>query len=134
MSPWREAHRCGNEISLRAALRCGDRLVSCALGKLGIGSAAVSDGRQAEIYSPFRPFSRDERAKVEEQLQSTYELFLDRVAKGRSQETRKVDGVAQGRVWTGRQARELGLVDELGGLTDAIRIANRDQLFGVWHG
>ncbi len=101
----------------------GKFVVDGTLGKLGIGSAAVSDGRQAEIYSPFRPFSRDERAKVEEQLQSTYELFLDRVAKGRSQETRKVDGVAQGRVWTGRQARELGLVDELGGLTDAIRIA-----------
>jgi len=101
----------------------GKFVVDGTLGKLGIASAAVSDGRQAEIYSPFRPFSRDERAKVEEQLQSTYELFLDRVAKGRSQETRKVDGVAQGRVWTGRQARELGLVDELGGLTDAIRIA-----------
>ena len=101
----------------------GKFVVDATLGKLGIGTAAVSDGRLAEIYSPFRPFSKDERAKVEEQLQSTYELFLDRVAKGRSQETRKVDGVAQGRVWTGRQARELGLVDELGGLTDAIRIA-----------
>jgi protease-4 len=101
----------------------GKFVVDATLGKLGIGSAAVSDGRLAEIYSPFRPFSKDERAKVEEQLQSTYELFLDRVAKGRSQETRKVDGVAQGRVWTGRQARELGLVDELGGLTEAIRIA-----------
>jgi protease-4 len=101
----------------------GKFVVDSTLGKLGISSGAVSHGRLAEIYSPFRPFSRDERAKIEEQLQSTYELFLDRVAKGRSQETRKVDGVAQGRVWTGRQARELGLVDELGGLTDAIRIA-----------
>ena len=101
----------------------GKFVVEGALAKLGVGSGAASNGRLAEIYSPFRPFSREERAKVEEQLQATYELFLDRVAKGRSQETRKVDGVAQGRVWTGRQARELGLVDELGGLNDAIRIA-----------
>ena len=101
----------------------GKFVVDGTLNKLGLGSAAVSSGRLAEIYSPFRAFSEDERAKIEEQLQTTYELFLDRVAKGRSQETRKIDGVAQGRVWTGRQARELGLVDELGGLTDAIRIA-----------
>ena len=101
----------------------GKFVVDATLGKLGLSSAAVSNGRLAEIYSPFRPFSREERAKIEEQLQSTYELFLDRVAKGRSQEARKIDGVAQGRVWTGRQARELGLVDELGGLSDAIRIA-----------
>jgi protease-4 len=104
----------------------GKFVVEGTLDKLGVSSASVSQGRLAEIYSPFRPFSPAERARVEEQLQATYELFLDRVARGRSQEARKVDGVAQGRVWTGRQARELGLVDELGGLHDAIRIA-RDR-------
>ena len=76
----------------------------------------MSDGRLAEIYSPFRPFSPDERARIEEQLQATYELFLDASPKGREPGDAKIDGVAQGRVWTGRQARELGLVDELGGL------------------
>ncbi len=104
----------------------GKFVVDGTLDKLGIDSASVSHGRLAEIYSPFKPFSPAERARIEEHLQATYELFLDRVAKGRSQEAQKVDGVAQGRVWTGRQARELGLVDELGGLTDAIRIA-RDR-------
>ena len=103
----------------------GKFVVDATLEKLGIETGAVSQGRLAEIYSPFRPFSREERAKIEEQLQSTYELFLDRVAKGRSQETRNIDGVAQGRVWTGRQAMELGLIDELGGLNDAIRIAKQ---------
>jgi protease-4 len=101
----------------------GKFVVEGGLAKLGITTEAVSNGKMAEIYSPFRPFSPEERTRIEEQLQSTYELFLDRVAKGRSQEPRKVDGVAQGRVWTGRQARELGLVDELGGLDVAIRIA-----------
>lgn len=101
----------------------GKFVLDGALAKLGVATASAKSGQLAEIYSPFRPFSPAERAKVEEQLEATYELFLDRVAKGRSQEPKKVDGVAQGRVWTGRQARELGLVDELGGLTDAIRIA-----------
>ncbi len=93
------------------------------MDKLGIGTGVESDGRFAEIYSPFRPFTRDERARVEEQMQSTYELFLTRVAEGRQSTREKIDAVAQGRVWTGRQARELGLVDELGGLDRAIAIA-----------
>jgi len=93
------------------------------MDKLGVGTAAVSDGKFAEIYSPFRRFSNDERARIEEQLQATYELFLKRVADGRHETTAKIDAVAQGRVWTGRQAREIGLVDQLGGLDDAIRIA-----------
>jgi protease-4 len=56
-------------------------------------------------------------------LRTTYELFLKRVADGRHQTPDKIDAVAQGRVWTGRRARELGLVDELGGLDAAIKIA-----------
>ncbi len=93
--------------------------------KLGIGLDSVSDGKMAEINSPFRPFTKEERAKVEEQLQSTYELFLSRVAEGRHSTPAKIDTMAQGRVWTGRQAKDLGLVDELGGLDAAIQIAKQ---------
>jgi protease-4 len=93
------------------------------MDKIGVGTGVVSDGRNADIYSPFRPFSPDERAKIEEQLQATYELFLSRVAEGRKTTKEKIDAVAQGRVWTGRQALERGLVDELGGLDRAIRLA-----------
>jgi protease IV len=93
------------------------------LDKLGIGVDSVSDGRMAEINSPFRPFSKDERTKIEEQLQSTYELFLSRVAEGRHSTPAKIDAMAQGRVWTGRQAKDLGLVDELGGLDAAVQVA-----------
>ena len=64
-----------------------------------------------------------ERARIEEQMQATYELFLTRVADGRKSSKEKIDAVAQGRVWTGRQARERGLVDELGGLDRAIAVA-----------
>ena len=103
----------------------GKFVVQGALDKLGIGTGAVSEGANAEIYSPFRPFSPAERSRVEEQMQATYELFLRRVAEGRQQTPDKVDAIAQGRVWTGHQARELGLVDELGGLEDAVRIAQQ---------
>jgi len=101
----------------------GKFVVQGALDKLGIGTDAVSEGPFAQINSPFRPFSPDERRRIEDQLQATYELFLKRVADGRRQEPAKIDAVAQGRVWTGRQAREIGLVDDLGGLSDAVRIA-----------
>ena len=104
------------------------------LDKLGIGTGAVTDGRYADIYSPFRPFSSEERAKVEEQMQATYELFLSRVAEGRKTTKEKIDAVAQGRVWTGRQALERGLVDELGGLDRAIRLAKERAKLDVSKG
>lgn len=101
----------------------GKFVLQGALDKMGIGTGAVSSGPMAEIYSPFRPFSSDERAKLSDQMRTVYDLFVQRVADGREQPTTRIDAVAQGRVWTGRQARELGLVDELGGLDDAVRIA-----------
>ena len=101
----------------------GKFVVKDALEKLGIGVDAVSDGQNAQIDSPFRPFSPAERARVEEQMHATYTLFVSHVAEGRHQTTAQIDAVAQGRVWTGKQARQLGLVDELGGLDTAIRLA-----------
>jgi protease-4 len=101
----------------------GKFVVQGGLDKIGVGSGAVSEGPFAEMNSPFRPFSTDERARVEEQMRTTYDLFVKRVADGRQQTPARIDAVAQGRVWTGHQARELGLVDELGGLDLAIRRA-----------
>jgi protease-4 len=101
----------------------GKFVLDGALSKIGVDTASVADGRLAQIYSPFRPFSREERARVEEQMQATYELFLSRVAEGRSVSRDRVDAVAQGRVWTGQQALERGLVDALGGLDRAIALA-----------
>jgi protease-4 len=95
------------------------------MDKLGIGTDAVGDGRMSQIYSPFKPFSPEERARIAEQMQATYDLFVSRVAEGRKSTTEKIDAVAQGRVWTGRQARDLGLVDELGGLRTAIQAAKQ---------
>ena len=101
----------------------GKFVLDDALGKLGTGTASVSDGRNAEIYSPFRAFTPGERARIEEQMQATYDMFVSRVVDGRKSTREKIDAVAQGRVWTGRQALERGLVDEMGGLDRAIQLA-----------
>jgi protease-4 len=103
----------------------GKFVVKGTLEKLGVTEDSVSEGRFAELDSPFSPFSKEQRARVEEQLHATYELFLSRVAEGRKTTTAKIDAVGQGRVWTGRQAMQLKLVDELGGLETAIQIAKQ---------
>jgi protease-4 len=91
-----------------------------ALNKLGIGTETVAEGKLADINSPIKPFTDAERAKIEDQVQAFYEQFVTKVAEARKSTPEKIDKVAQGRVWTGRQAKSLGLVDELGGLTRAI--------------
>jgi protease-4 len=93
------------------------------LAKLGIGVESVSEGKLADINSPVKPFTDAERAKIEEQVQAFYEQFVTKVAEARKSTPEKIDKVAQGRVWTGRQAKGIGLVDELGGLTRAVAIA-----------
>ena len=66
------------------------------------------------------PFSPSERAQVNAMLDHVYDSFIQRVAEGRGMTTLETDKIARGRVWTGKQALEIGLVDKLGGLTDAL--------------
>jgi protease-4 len=73
-----------------------------------------------------KPMDESELGLIREQMNSTYRLFLDRVAVGRNMTVEEVDEVGGGRVWTGKQALERGLVDELGGLDDAIALAARE--------
>ncbi len=93
------------------------------LAKLGANIEGVSQGAHAEMYSPDRPFTTEERAKVQESMQATYDQFVERVAESRHTTPEKIDQIAQGRVWTGQQARQIGLVDELGGLAVALKAA-----------
>ena len=79
----------------------------------------------AELDSPVRPFTDAERAKIEEQVQTFYDQFVAKVAEARKSTPEKIDAVARGRVWTGRQAKKIGLVDELGGLDRAVAIARQ---------
>ena len=91
--------------------------------KLGVAIEPVSQGRFAEIYSPVTRFSDAERAKMQEHVDAIYEQFLEKAAEGRQTTRDVIHTVAQGRVWTGRQALEHGLIDELGGLSRAIGLA-----------
>ena len=103
----------------------GKFVTAGSLEKLGANIESVSRGKQAEMYSPDRRFSPDERKKIAESMQSVYDQFVERTAAARHMPPEKVDEVAQGRVWTGEQARQLGLVDELGGLYTAIDLAKQ---------
>lgn len=103
----------------------GKYVVDGTLEKLGIGVGVVAEGDHAQIYSPFRPFTAEERSLVQAQMRATYDLFVSRVAEGRGRTAEEIDAVGRGRVWTGRQAREIGLVDELGGLSTAISMARQ---------
>ena len=93
------------------------------MAKLGVGTGTVAAGANADIYSPFAPLSPAQRELLQDQIQGFYENFVEKAATSRRMTPEKLDAVAQGRVWTGRQARENGLVDALGGLDVAIRMA-----------
>ena len=93
--------------------------------KLGANIEAVSSGRHAEMSSPVRPFTDEERAKVQEGIDAFYDQFVEKAAKARHMAPEKLHAVAQGRVWTGAQARQVGLVDELGGLDRALAVAKQ---------
>jgi protease-4 len=95
------------------------------LKKLGLNMEGVSQGKYADLYSPVRPFSPEEKQRVFENMQATYNTFVEKAAQGRNTTPEKIDAVGQGRVWTGLQAKQIGLVDELGGLDRALSIAKQ---------
>jgi protease-4 len=93
--------------------------------KLGAHIEATSIGKHAEINSPARPYNPDELKKLQDQLQAFYDGFVEKVAESRHSTPEKIDALAQGRVWTGQQAKQNGLVDELGGLDRAVAVAKQ---------
>jgi len=101
----------------------GGKIVTGALyEKLGAKVESTSVGRHAEINSPVRPYNPEEVKKLDEQLQAFYDQFVEKAAASRHSTPEKIDALAQGRVWTGQQAKDRGLVDELGGLERAIAL------------
>lgn len=90
---------------------------------IGINAEQVGTNKNSVDYSFFEPMSDEFRAYVKEGIESTYQTFLSKVSEGRNITISQADSVAQGRVWSGAEAQELGLVDELGGLDDAIEAA-----------
>ena len=103
----------------------GKIVIGETLAKVGVATATVQSGRNASLSSPFAPFTPEQRAKVMEYMEVFYDTFVEKAAVARRTTPAEIDAVAQGRVWTGRQARERGLVDELGGLDTAVAIAKQ---------
>ncbi|WP_205876479.1 signal peptide peptidase SppA [Mycobacterium camsae] len=91
--------------------------------RLGVGSDAVRTNANADAWSIDAPFTPEQQAQQEADADLFYTDFVQRVAEGRNLTTKDVDNVARGRVWTGVDALERGLVDELGGLRAAVRRA-----------
>ncbi|MGB7144539.1 signal peptide peptidase SppA [Mycobacterium sp.] len=91
--------------------------------RLGVGSDAVRTNANADAWSINAPFTPEQHAQVEAEADLFYQDFVQRVAEGRKLSVEAVDAVARGRVWTGADALEHGLVDELGGLRTAVRRA-----------
>jgi len=91
--------------------------------KLGLSKEILTRGRNAALFSSYRPWTDEERATFRKLMTTFYEEFVTKAADGRGKTYDEIHAVAQGRVWTGQQALEVGLVDRLGGLDDAVEVA-----------
>ncbi len=103
----------------------GKAVLTDLLGRAGVSTDAVREGEHAQIFSANRAFTDEEWERVNAWLDRIYADFIAKVADGRRLTTTRVDEIARGRVWTGADALRNGLVDELGGLDVAERIARR---------
>ncbi|MGH7858739.1 MAG: signal peptide peptidase SppA, partial [Candidatus Binatia bacterium] len=93
------------------------------LEKIGLSAIVLKAGKYKDIGSPVRPMTDEERALLEELLRNIHEQFIGAVSRGRKVPAEEIRKVADGRIYSGEQALELGLVDQLGGLRDAVRLA-----------
>ncbi len=93
--------------------------------KIGLSKEILVRGKYAALYSEYRPWTDEERSKIRSQMVAFYKDFVSRVAEGRKKSYDEIDAIAQGRVWTGIDAKRLGLVDELGGFDVALALAKK---------
>ncbi len=96
--------------------------VSGLMKKVGVESVIIKSGKYKDIGSVFRAMTKEERDLLQGLMDDVHDQFIEAVAVGRDIEKEQLIPIADGRVFTGRQARELGLVDEIGNMQDAIRI------------
>ncbi len=99
------------------------------LEKIGVKSVVIKTGKFKDLGSPFRPMVEEERQLLESVMNDTLSQFVEAVAEGRSLEVAEVELLADGRVFTGRQAKSVLLIDEIGDLQDAIKLAG--ELSGI---
>ncbi len=93
------------------------------LQKIGVEGVVIKSGKYKDVGSPLRKMSTDERGLLQGVMDDVHKQFIEAVAEGRSLELRAAQALADGRIFTGRQAKEAKLVDELGDLEDAIQLA-----------
>jgi protease-4 len=104
----------------------GGKLVTGGLyGKIGVNTEIVSRGKNSGIFTSNNPFTPDERRVWQRHMEQTYHEFVSKAAAGRHMDYEKLEVLAQGRVYTGRQAKKLGLVDQIGTLADAVAEAKK---------
>jgi protease-4 len=95
------------------------------LEKVGVQSVVIKSGRHKDMASPFRAMTPEDRALLQNVLDDVHAQFIDAVATGRALQLEQVKTLADGRIFTGKQAQTVNLVDELGDLHDAIQLAAR---------
>ncbi len=93
--------------------------------KIGVNAETFKTAPRADAESMYRPYTDEERDELKRKVRQFYGMFLRRVADGRKMSKEEVDAIGRGRVWTGRQAKDRGLVDELGGLRQALAYARK---------
>jgi protease-4 len=96
-----------------------------ALARIGVNTFPMGRGKRATMTRSLGPWTDDQRAALRSTMEEVYRVFVGRVAEGRHKTPGDVQPIAQGRVWTGTKAKELGLIDEIGGLDAALAEARR---------
>jgi len=90
---------------------------------IGINHEIIKRGDNADLFSPLAGFSDDQAALIQAEMKSVYDDFVNKVAQGRGKTYDEIHRIGQGRVWTGEQSIENGLIDRLGGIREAIQLA-----------
>jgi protease-4 len=103
----------------------GKLAIAGGLDKLGVKTYPMGRGKRATMFASLGAWNDDERAAIQKQMNDVYEVFVSRVAAGRGKTPDQIKPIAQGHVWTGAKAVELGLVDEIGGLDAALAEARK---------
>jgi protease-4 len=91
--------------------------------KLGITVDTVNTNKHSDILSPYRPVAKEEAEVIQKWIENVYTDFITKVGEGRKMPVADVDSIGQGRVWSGADAKKIGLVDAFGGVKDAIALA-----------
>lgn len=112
-----------NTITGSIGVLIGKMNISGLFALLGLSTDHVATGDNATLFWPQQNFTPAQRAYIEKSIQRTYKEFIEGVAAGRKMPAEAVDKIGKGRVWTGTQAKAIGLVDELGGIDRAVSVA-----------